>query len=171
MVIWVIGLSGSGKTFLSNKLKNILNENNNVIHIDGDEFRKYISYDLGYNVADRRINSKKIQDLSRYLEKLGYVVIVSILSIFNEHQKENKDLYNDYFQIYIKSDIQTLKNKNNKNLYSKDINIVGKDIKFKEPVDSNYTLYNEFNNNLDNEIKVIATLINGKLKKNTNKIT
>lgn len=166
MVIWIIGLSGSGKSFLSNKLKKVLDKNNNVIHIDGDDFRKYISYDLGYNIEDRRINSKKIQDLSRYLEKLGFIVIVSILSIFNDHQKENIELYNDYFQIYIKSDIQILKIKNNKNLYTKNKNIVGIDIEFKEPVNSNYTIYNEFNGNIDKEIKVIATLINEKLKKN-----
>ena len=50
--IWFYGLSGSGKTFAS---KIILKDISKSIEIDGDQVRKYISFDLGYNIKDRKI--------------------------------------------------------------------------------------------------------------------
>ena len=89
MVIWIIGLSGSGKSFLANKIyKNLNKKRKKVISIDGDEIRKYITYDLKYSIKDRRKNSKLISDFCKLLEKKGYIVICSILSIFKDHQKK-----------------------------------------------------------------------------------
>ena len=82
MVIWLIGLSGSGKSFyaetLSKKIKN-------SIVVDGDDVRKFITPDLGYSLTDRKKNSKIISDLCNFLEKKGFIVICPILSIFKEH--------------------------------------------------------------------------------------
>ena len=51
MVIWLIGLSGSGKSFYADKIyKELQKKNKKVIIIDGDEIRKYITYDLKYNL-------------------------------------------------------------------------------------------------------------------------
>ena len=47
MVIWIIGLSGSGKTYLAKKL--IKKIKGKKILIDGDVVRKYITYDLRYS--------------------------------------------------------------------------------------------------------------------------
>ena len=58
MVIWIIGLSGSGKTYLSKKILKKISKNEKFIHLDGDEFREYISKDLGYSLKDREINDK-----------------------------------------------------------------------------------------------------------------
>ena len=49
MIIWIIGLSGSGKTKLSKELFKSKIINSNFISIDGDEFRQSISDDLGYS--------------------------------------------------------------------------------------------------------------------------
>ena len=73
MVIWIIGLSGSGKTYLAkNIFKNI---NGKKIVIDGDMIRKYITYDLKYTIKDRKKNSQFISDLCKFLEVQGFVVI------------------------------------------------------------------------------------------------
>ena len=69
MVIWIIGKSGTGKTFYARKLyKELIRRNRKVFWIDGDEFRKFISYDLKYSTKDRKINSNRIQDFCKYLE-------------------------------------------------------------------------------------------------------
>ena len=54
MIIWIIGLSGSGKTKLSKELFKSKIINSNFISIDGDEFRQSISDDLGYSYKDRK---------------------------------------------------------------------------------------------------------------------
>ena len=55
MVVWIIGKSGSGKTFLSKKLFSKI-KNKKKILIDGDDVRKYINYNLKYSKKDRKKN-------------------------------------------------------------------------------------------------------------------
>ena len=61
MVIWIIGMSGSGKSFLARKLHKRIN---NSIIVDGDEIRKKFTYDLGYS---KKKIEKKIQIYSKSL--------------------------------------------------------------------------------------------------------
>ena len=57
MVIWIIGLSGSGKSFYAKQIKKKIS---NSIIVDGDEVRKYITTKLGYSSKDRKENSLMI---------------------------------------------------------------------------------------------------------------
>ena len=134
MVIWIIGKSGSGKTFLSKRLyKKFREKNKKVVWIDGDKFRKKFSKELIYSLIDRKKNSKRIQKYCKKLEKDNLIVICSILSIFKEHQRKNRNFYNQYFQIYINANQKKLVQRNNKKIYSNKKNIVGKDIRFLSP--------------------------------------
>ena len=56
MVIWIIGLSGSGKTYLSKKIFKKFKDKK--ILVDGDTVRKYITYKLKYTKQDREKTSK-----------------------------------------------------------------------------------------------------------------
>lgn len=156
MVIWIIGRSGSGKTFFAKKLKSALTISK-IIHIDGDEVRKFFfDNELGYSIKDRKKNSLFIMKLCQYLEKKGFIVICSLQSIFTEHQKLNKKKFNKYYQIYIKVYFEKLKQRNNKNVYSNKKNVVGKDIKFPIPYKSNYIFENKFNNTYKPHISKIV---------------
>ena len=55
MVIWLIGKSGSGKTFYGKKLLTMIKKTKKI-HLDGDEIRRFISSDLGYSIKDRKIS-------------------------------------------------------------------------------------------------------------------
>ena len=139
MVIWLIGVSGSGKTFYGKKLTLVISKKKKVIHIDGDEVRKYLNYKLKYSKKDREKNSLLISDLCNFLEKKGFLVICSILSIIKKHQKRNRKLFKKYMQIYIKTNIKKVTERNNKNIYSKK-SVVGKEIKFPTPYKSDITI-------------------------------
>lgn len=164
MVIWIIGLSGSGKTFYAKKIYDILSRKKKAIHIDGDEVREYINYNLGYGINDRKKNSIFISDLCNFLEKKKYIVICSILSIFRNHQKKNRKKYNNYIQIYIKSELKSLKLENSKNIYFKN-KVVGKDIHFPTPYKSDLVIKNKSKNNYKNNIRRIIKIINDKNQK------
>ena len=164
MVIWFIGLSGSGKTFFANKIYNILKKKKKVIHIDGDEVRKYINYNLGYSLDDRKKNSLLISDLCNFLEKKNYIVICSILSICRNHQKKNRKKYDNYIQIYIKSELKDIILNNNRNIYSRN-KVVGKDIYFPTPYKSDLVIKNKFKDDYKKSILKIIKLINDKNKK------
>ena len=55
--IWLFGLSGSGKTYISKKISKKIK---NSFIIDGDEVRKLISFDLGYKKSDRIKQNKRV---------------------------------------------------------------------------------------------------------------
>lgn len=154
MVIWIVGKSGSGKTFFSKKIFKILHKQKKCFLVDGDEVRKYLNYDLKHNLLDRKRNSKRIQDLCLYLEKKNYIVICSILSIFNSHQKQNRKIFFKYKQIYLKVD-QSIFNKRKSKLSRLKKNIVGKDLKFPNPYKSDLIINNDFKNSKSKVKKMI----------------
>ena len=165
MVIWIIGMSGSGKSFLASNLKVKLNrQKKKTIWIDGDKFRKKYSKDLGYSINDRRKNSKRIQSYCKHYFKKKYIVICSVLSIFPSHQKENRKIFKKkYIQIYIKTSKLRLKKRNNKFIYSKKNNVVGKDIIFPKPYKSDLIIKNSFNKKFLKNLKNILGKINEKI--------
>ena len=98
MVIWIIGESGSGKSFLARKLfKEFRIRKEKIYWIDGDSFRKKFSKELGYTIKDREKNSFRIQKYCKKKEAINEIVLCSILSIFKKHQKKNRKLFNKYF--------------------------------------------------------------------------
>ena len=98
MVIWVIGLSGSGKTTFANELHKSLNNEKNFIKIDGDVIRDLFQNDLGYEYQDRRKNANRIMKLSQFLANNGINVICSILSISQEDRIWNRENIPNYFK-------------------------------------------------------------------------
>ena len=156
MVIWVIGQSGSGKTFFAKKIFSKI-KTRKKIHIDGDEVRNiFFNNKLGYTIRDRRKNAELIQNLCRFFENKKFKVICSIQSIFPDMQKENRSIFKNYLQIYIKVPTKILMRRNNKKIYSKK-NVVGIHFKFPRPYKSDYI----FNNNFDQKnIKLINKIIN-----------
>lgn len=161
MVIWIIGLSGSGKTYLSKKIKIKLKKKIKFIHLDGDKIRKIFSHDLGYSTLERQKNAERISKLTRFLVDQNNHVIVSVLSNFPYWLKWNRNNIKDYFQIYIKCKKKTLFSRNKKNLYkSEKQNVVGKDIIFNEPKKSDFLFNNNFK---DQEINIFVEKITKKI--------
>lgn len=165
MVIWIIGLSGSGKTYLAKNL--FKNFKRKKIIVDGDMVRKYISYNLKYTKKDREKNSQLISDLCKFLEAQGFLVICSILSIFRKHQKFNRKKFNSYFQIFVNTNLSQLKKRNIRKIYSQK-NVVGKNLKFPKPYKSDMTIQNNFLPYAQKKIDLIKKKIIN-VEKNKNK--
>ena len=108
MIIWIIGLSGSGKTKLSRELFKSKIISSNFISIDGDEFRRNISEDLGYSYRDRKKNAERISRFVAYLSKKNINIIVSVLSNYPKWLDWNKSNIKSYYQVYLKVDRQKL---------------------------------------------------------------
>ena len=154
MVIWLIGKSGSGKTFFAKKILSKIKKKK--IHVDGDEIReKFFKNKLGFDIKSRRRNAEFIVDLCKYLEVKGFLVVCSILNIFPEIQKKNRKIFDNYFQIYLKTSTKILKENNNKKVYSNKKNIVGIDINFPKPYKSDLIIYNKFDKDHIKQLKKI----------------
>jgi len=134
MVIWLLGISGAGKTTLGNQLKQYFDKQNikNCI-IDGDIVRDFYDNDLGYSKEDRVSNIKRIMLSTYLLEQNGIVPIVCNISPFEFLRQFARKKFDNYIEIYLKRDIKTVTNKDD--VY-KTIDVVGVDLEFEEPQNS-----------------------------------
>ena len=142
MILWLTGLSGSGKSTIANIFINkFIKINKKFILIDGDQIRNIFENDLGYSLNDRIKQIKRIQNISKFLDNNSLNVIVAALYSNPELLNWNRDNFNNYFEVYIKSSLQNLKLRNKNKLYSKfsekkNSQIVGLDIPWEEPINS-----------------------------------
>lgn len=121
--IWFIGLAGVGKTFASNFIKKKIK---NSIIIDGDIVRKLVSFDLGYNLKDRKIQIERMLGIGKICIKSEKFPIISTVYMNNKIFNKAKRLGIDVIQI--ERNMQKLKSI--RNLYKSKKNVVSKDIKY-----------------------------------------
>lgn len=139
MIIWLIGISGSGKSVLANKIvSTVRNKKNNVVLIDGDNFRALFNNDLGYTINDRKKNAKRISNFCKFLDDNNIDVVCAILSIFSETRKWNRKNIKNYYEVFIDTPVDDVKKRDVKGIYKdfnekKIRNVVGQDIKFNKP--------------------------------------
>lgn len=148
MIIWIIGLSGAGKSTVSQILfKKIRTVNPFTLLLDGDVMRKVWGDSLGHDIASRYKNAKRISNLCKLLDEQGINVIASVLSLFPEWQKWNRENFKNYFQVFLDVDMEILKKRDFKGVYSSKEgemldNVVGIDIEFPKPVGSDLIIDN-----------------------------
>lgn len=154
MVIWIIGLSASGKTTLGRAIyKQWKNETPNTVFLDGDDIRKIFRHEnqtQHYTIEERERNSDRICELCEWLDMQGINVVCSVLSLFEEARDWNRKTYSKYFEVYIDVPMEILKKREKKGLYEgaasgKIKNVVGVDIPFPTPKNSDYVIDNSKN--------------------------
>ena len=169
MIIWITGLSGAGKTTLAKVLfKDIRKKFPNTIWIDGDIIRNYTQNTKKYDQRSRVKQYKKMVRIAKFCYDQKINVIVSALYFNDFILNNNKKLFKNYFQIYLKANVRDLIRRDYKKVYSKNINkkkpsLVGVDIKWNEPKKSNIIIKDFFNRNVNIVKKNILTKISKKL--------
>lgn len=139
MVIWIIGLSGAGKTTLASEVVRIVREQkSNVVLIDGDMVREAFGNDLGHSMEDRLKNAWRICQLGRLLDSQGIHVVCAILSLFPETREWNRRQLQEYFEVFIDTPIPSLIERDSKGIYGRFMNgqakeVAGMDLPFPRP--------------------------------------
>ena len=148
MVIWVIGLSGTGKSTLCREVLRLAKRKiSNIVHLDGDEVRALFDNDLGYSIEERRLNAKRISNLCKFLDAQGIHVVCSVLSLFQENRNWNRLNIRNYFEVCIDCSIESLIARDSKGIYAKCLkneiqNVAGIDIPYNFPENSNLVINN-----------------------------
>ena len=148
MVIWFIGISGSGKSTLGKFFySNFKKKYKNTIFFDGDEFRKIFDNDLKYSLEDRNKNAKRLTSIVKYLSDQNINVIVSANLTSQKYRIWCRKNIKNYFEIFINTPFSILLRRDYKNLYrdalkKKIKNVVGVDLKFVKPQNSDLEISN-----------------------------
>ena len=150
MVLWIIGMTGAGKSTLANIVyADLKNTHPESVLLDGDSLRSAMGNDLGYSIADRHIQAVRLSRLSLMLAEQKIHVIAPCISIFKDIQEWNRAHIPGYFEVYLKVSFQVLKEQRDiKGLYQKALqglesHVVGVDIDFPEPVSPDMVIDND----------------------------
>lgn len=119
-VVWLTGLSGSGKTTIGRVLKTELESLGMATELlDGDEVRKQLSPDLGFTKNDREMHARRVVYLSKLLAKNGVVTLVSLIAPYRSFREYARSEIKDYVEVYVKTPLETCIKRDPKGLYKK----------------------------------------------------
>lgn len=151
MVMWLIGLSGAGKTTIGREMCRLWKAKEpNTVLVDGDEIRRIFKHDQNpdaYSIKGRAANAERIAELCLWLDQQGINIVCCILSIFEETRAWNRSNYSKYFEVYVSVPLEILIERDSKGLYRRAkagevSNVVGIDIPFSPPQNSDWVFDN-----------------------------
>lgn len=157
-LIWITGLSGSGKSTVAKLIFDLIKKRTpNTVIIDGDFFREITGNDLGHKLEDRIKNAYRIVKMCKYLYDQDINVICSTMSLYREIHEFIYGNFENPLIAYLDVSMEELKKRNQKGLYSDGKNVTGIDLPFDEPTNKEFVLKVNNENNLDKIIKEILT--------------
>ena len=121
-VIWLTGLSGSGKSTIANAAELKLHEQGFKTYIlDGDNIRHGLSKDLGFTVADRVENIRRIAEVARILVDAGIIVFTAFISPFRSERDMARSLFetDDFAEVLVDIPLEVAEARDPKGLYKK----------------------------------------------------
>lgn len=121
-VIWFTGLSGSGKSTLANALEVALHaQGRRTYTLDGDDLRLDLNKDLGFSIADRVENMRRIVGVAQIMLNAGLVVLVASIAPFaKERERARSQIGTAHFlEVYVNAPIEICEQRDVKGHYKK----------------------------------------------------
>ena len=147
-VAWLTGLSGSGKSTIANAAEKMLHEQGYRTYIlDGDNVRHGLSKDLGFTVADRVENIRRIAEVAKLMLDAGVIVLTAFISPFRDERDMAKSLFepDDFLEVFVDTPLAVAEERDPKGLYKKARsgelpNFTGIDSEYQPPKDPSLVL-------------------------------
>lgn len=162
-VIWLTGLSGSGKTTIAKKIVELGIEG---IQLDGDVIREGLCKDLGFSYEDRKENIRRIAELSKIFIKNKKSCICTFISPTKEIRALAKSIIGseNFIEIYINTPLEVCISRDVKGHYKKAKqgkikNFTGIDSLYEPPENPDLVL-DCYNLNVDKSAKILFEYLN-----------
>jgi len=118
--LWFTGLSGAGKTTISEIVEHELRERERRVEVlDGDIVRTNLSKGLGFGRDDRNINVLRIGFVANLLARNGVAVIVSAISPYKEARDQVRRRIIDFVEVFVDAPLEVCAERDVKGLYAK----------------------------------------------------
>jgi len=120
--IWLTGLSGSGKSTISNEIEEWIFSNSGRAYVlDGDNTRLGINKDLSFTNEDRKENIRRVAEICRLFNDAGIIVVASFISPFEQDRADAMSIIGkeNYIEIYVEASVMTCIQRDPKGLYRK----------------------------------------------------
>lgn len=121
-VIWMTGLSASGKSTLAHAMEEVLFRSRIRVYVlDGDNVRHGLNRDLGFSHGDRKENLRRVAEVARLFCDAGIVVFSAFISPY----REDRDLAcqcigaDDFHEVYVKCPIEVCEQRDPKGIYAR----------------------------------------------------
>jgi bifunctional enzyme CysN/CysC len=121
-VVWLTGLSGSGKSTIANLLERRLHaEGVHTYLLDGDNIRHGLNRDLGFTPEDRIENIRRVAEVARLMVNAGLLVIVSFISPFRAERAlaRSRVEADEFFEVHVDTPLEVAESRDPKGLYRK----------------------------------------------------
>lgn len=154
---WLTGLSGAGKTTIGNRLYySMKSQKQNTVIFDGDILKKIAGKDLGYSREERLERAYRYCSLCKLLTDQGINVIICTIAMFDEIREWNRDNIENYVEVFLDVEMEVLKRRNRKGLYSKkNGNIAGVDVEIEYPKNPDIVIKNNGVELLEDSVRKI----------------
>jgi bifunctional enzyme CysN/CysC len=141
VVVWLTGLPGSGKSTIANIVESkLLALGRQTMLLDGDNLRQGLNADLGFDVASRSENVRRVGEVAKLMADAGLIAIVALVSPFRADRRRAAALLREgrFLEIFVDTPLEICRRRDPKGLYGKAdqgkvLNLTGRDQPYEPP--------------------------------------
>jgi bifunctional enzyme CysN/CysC len=122
LVVWLTGLSGSGKSTIATELeRELFNLGKHAYVLDGDNIRHGLGSDLGFSPNDRRENIRRVGEVAKLFADAGVIVITAFISPYRENRDMVRHMLPEgrFVEVFVNAPLEICEKRDPKGLYAK----------------------------------------------------
>ena len=121
-VIWLTGLSGSGKSTIARELeRELFNMDKQAYVLDGDNIRHGLNSDLGFSPKDRKENIRRVGEVAKLFSDAGVICVTAFISPYREDRQLVRQMLEPgrFVEVYVNASLAVCEQRDVKGLYAK----------------------------------------------------